>query len=71
MGWNMTTTHFDKTPATRRKAKRENQYASTLVHYLGIDQALEVCRANMWNGVRQAILEQQGFGQRQQQETMH
>jgi len=55
----MGTIDFDRTPATRRKMKRERQYASTLVHYLGVEQALAVCSENMWNGVKQAILEQQ------------
>jgi len=56
----MATANFDRTPADRRKAKREQQYAGTLVHYLGAEKALAVCKENMWHGIRQAILEQQG-----------
>lgn len=56
----MASANFAKTPADRRKAKREQQYAATLVHYLGSEKALAVCKENMWSGVRQAILEQQG-----------
>lgn len=56
----MASTNFAKTPADRRKAKREQQYAATLVHYLGVDKALATCKENMWHGIRNAILEQQG-----------
>lgn len=55
--------NYSRTPASRRKLKREQQYASTLVHYLGVERALAVCRENMWTGVRQAILEQQDVRQ--------
>lgn len=56
----MVSANYGKSPADRRKAKREQQYAGTLVHYLGVEKALAVCKENMWNGIRQAILEQQG-----------
>lgn len=54
----MTSADYERTPAARRRSKRERQYANTLVHYLGVEQALEVCSEHMWTGVRQAILEQ-------------
>lgn len=56
----MASANLTRTPADRRRAKREQQYAATLVHYLGAEKALAVCKENMWGGVRQAILEQQG-----------
>ncbi len=55
----MASVTYDRTPAARRKSKREQQYASTLVHYLGVDKALAVCKKKMWHGVQQAIIEQQ------------
>lgn len=55
----MNTATFPVRTASNRKAKRDQQYASTLVHYLGVEQALEVCKKNTWTGVRQAIIEQQ------------
>lgn len=54
---NMTT--FPVRVATNRKVRRDQQHASTLVHYLGVEKALKVCKENTWNGVRQAIIEQQ------------
>lgn len=43
--------------AARRKNKWNRHYASTLVHYLGIEEALEVCRERMWHGIRDEILQ--------------
>ena len=56
----MITAAFPTKTASNRKTKRDQQYASTLVHYLGLEQALKVCKENTWTGVRQAIIEQQG-----------
>ncbi len=42
----------------RRKSNRNRSYASTLVHYLGVDEALAVCHERMWHQVRQEILQQ-------------
>jgi len=42
----------------RRAASRNRQYASTLVHYLGVQEALKTCERNMWRSVRTAIEEQ-------------
>ncbi|MBE9555279.1 MAG: hypothetical protein IMF08_00345 [Proteobacteria bacterium] len=56
----MNTATFPANTASNRKAKRDLQYASTLVHYLGVEKALKVCAENAWTGVRQAIVEQQG-----------
>lgn len=69
----MASANFGKSPADRRKAKREQQYAATLVHYLGVEKALATCKENMWNGIRQAILEHQGVqaGAAQRQSTEH
>lgn len=55
----MNTTTFPANTASNRKAKRDQQYASTLVHYLGVEKALKVCAENTWTGVSQAIIEQQ------------
>lgn len=55
----MTDINFARNTASKRKTKRDQQYASTLVHYLGVRKALQVCRDNTWIGVRQAIIEQQ------------
>lgn len=54
----MDATGFPTRTASSRKAKRDQQYASTLVHYLGVENALKVCKENTWNGVRLAIVEQ-------------
>jgi hypothetical protein len=56
----MATATFPTNIASNRKAKRDQQYASTLVHYLGVKKALKVCKENTWTGIRQAIIEQQG-----------
>lgn len=56
----MITAAFPTKTASNRKTKRDQQYASTLVHYLGVEKALKVCKENTWKGVRQAIVEQQG-----------
>ena len=56
----MATATFPANIASNRKIKRDQQYASTLVHYLGVNKALEVCKENTWNSVHQAIVEQQG-----------
>lgn len=56
----MATAAFPANTVTNRKIKRDQQYASTLVHYLGVEKALKVCKENTWIGVRQAIIEQQG-----------
>ncbi|MEN8195669.1 MAG: hypothetical protein ABFS30_04025 [Pseudomonadota bacterium] len=56
----MTAAAFPTKTASNRKVKRDQQYASTLVHYLGVERALKVCKENTWTGVRQAIIEQQG-----------
>jgi len=50
-------TNFSRNTASKRKTKRDQQYASTLVHYLGVEKALDVCKENTWTGVRQAIIE--------------
>ncbi len=50
---------FPTNTVSNRKARRDQQYASTLVHYLGVEKALKVCAENTWTGVRQAIIEQQ------------
>ncbi len=50
---------FPTNTVSNRKARRDQQYASTLVHYLGVEKALRVCTENTWTGVRQAIIEQQ------------
>lgn len=55
----MDTATFPVRTASSRKAKRDHQYASTLVHYLGVQKALDVCKENTWTGVRHAILEQE------------
>jgi hypothetical protein len=55
----MTEMNFARNTSSKRKAKRDQQYASTLVHYLGVKKALQVCKENTWTGVRQAIVEQQ------------
>ncbi len=44
--------------AARRKNNRNRQFAGTLVHYLGVEEALEVCRKKMWHEVREEILQQ-------------
>ncbi len=44
--------------AARRKANQNRRYAKTLVHYLGVAAALEVCRRKSWPGVQAAILKQ-------------
>lgn len=49
---------YMKTVAARRAVNRNRNYANTLVHYLGVDEALKVCRDNMWHSVYQAIVEQ-------------
>ncbi len=54
----MSEMNFARNTASKRKAKRDQRYASTLVHYLGVQRALKVCRDNTWTGVRQAIIEQ-------------
>lgn len=56
----MATADFSSKTVLNRKARRDRQYASTLVHYLGVERALEVCRENTWNEVRRAIVEQHG-----------
>lgn len=53
----MATASFPVRTASNRKAKRDQQYASTLVHYLGVEKALDVCKENTWTGVGQAIME--------------
>lgn len=47
-----------KSVAARRAVNKNRHYANTLVHYLGVDEALKVCRDNMWHSVYQAIMEQ-------------
>lgn len=47
-----------KSVAARRAVNKNRHYANTLVHYLGIDEALKVCQDNMWHSVYQAIVEQ-------------
>ncbi len=47
-----------KSVAARRAVNKNRHYANTLVHYLGVDEALKVCRDNMWHSVYQAIVEQ-------------
>jgi hypothetical protein len=47
------------TTASRSKSNRTRHYASTMVHYLGVEQALEACRKKGWPGVRDEILRQQ------------
>ncbi len=42
--------------ADRRKANQHRQFAKTLVHYLGVEEALEVCRQKSWLDVQAAIL---------------
>lgn len=54
----MSNVTYMKTVAARRAVNRNRNYANTLVHYLGVDEALRVCRDNMWNSVYQAIVEQ-------------
>lgn len=54
----MSEMNFARNTASKRKAKRDQQYAGTLVHYLGVQKALKVCRDNTWTGVRRAIIEQ-------------
>lgn len=49
-----------KSVAARRAVNRNRHYANTLVHYLGLDEALKVCEDNMWHSVYQAIVEQHG-----------
>lgn len=56
----MATATYQTNIASNRKTKRDQQYASTLVHYLGVKKALKVCKENTWTGVRQAIIELQG-----------
>ena len=56
----MATATFPTNTASNRKARRDQQHASTLVHYLGVKKALKVCKENTWTGVRRAIIEQQG-----------
>jgi hypothetical protein len=56
----MATADFSSKTILNRKARRDRQYASTLVHYLGVEKALEVCRENTWIEVRKAIVEQYG-----------
>jgi len=56
----MNTAAFTTRTVSNREAKRDRQHASTLVHYLGVEKALKVCKENTWTGVRQAIVEQQG-----------
>lgn len=54
----MSNVTYMKTVAARRAVNRNRNYANTLVHYLGVDEALKVCRDNMWHSVYQAIVEQ-------------
>jgi hypothetical protein len=56
----MTAAAFPTKTASSRTANRDQQHASMLVHYLGVEKALKVCKENTWTGVRQAIIEQQG-----------
>jgi len=49
---------YMKTVAARRAVNKNRHYANTLVHYLGINEALKVCKDNMWHSVYQAIVEQ-------------
>jgi len=56
----MATVTYSANFASNRNAKRDQQYASTLVHYLGVEKALKLCKKNTWTGVRRAIIEQQG-----------
>lgn len=58
-GRDMTTGNYMKTVAARRAVNRNRNYANTLVHYLGVDQALKVCQQKSWHAVYQAIVEQQ------------
>lgn len=57
-GRDMATVSYMKTVAARRAVNKNRHYANTLVHYLGIDEALKVCQDNMWHSVYQAIVEQ-------------
>ncbi len=43
--------------AARRKSNRNRNYASTIVHYLGVEEALAVCREKSWNEVHDEILQ--------------
>ncbi|UCH74765.1 MAG: hypothetical protein JSU82_02605 [Rhodospirillales bacterium] len=54
----MATVSYMKTVAARRTVNKNRHYANTLVHYLGIDEALKICQDNMWHSVYQAIVEQ-------------
>ncbi len=54
----MATVTCMKTVAARRAVNKNRHYANTLVHYLGVEEALKVCRDNMWHSVHQAIVEQ-------------
>ena len=56
----MATVTCMKTVAARRAVNKNRHYANTLVHYLGLEEALKVCRDNMWHSVHQAIIEQHG-----------
>ena len=49
---------YMKTVAARRAVNKNRHYANTLVHYLGMNEALKVCKDNMWHSVYQAIVEQ-------------
>ena len=42
--------------AAKRKANRDKQFANTLVHYLGVDGALDACRHNKWLSVHDMIV---------------
>lgn len=59
----MTTMNM-KALSERRKVSRNRHYASTLVHYLGLEEALKVCHDNMWHSVHQAIMEQFSVNER-------
>jgi hypothetical protein len=49
---------YMKNVAARRAVNRNRNYANTLVHYLGVNEALKVCQEKMWHSVYQAIVEQ-------------
>jgi len=57
-GSEMATVTYMKTVAARRAVNKNRHYANTLVHYLGVDEALKVCQDKMWHSVYQAIVEQ-------------
>ena len=53
----------------------QNDLANSLIESLGVDQAIEACRRNLWSGVQEIILHERsaapslisGFEQRRQE----